>query len=62
MGLTAIPDALGRPIVAGGFLIQALPGASENILDLITGRIWDLPPLGQTPIAMTNAFVCTSWP
>lgn len=47
VGLTAIPDAHGRPIVAGGFLIQALPGASGDILDLITGRIRNLPSLGR---------------
>lgn len=47
VGLTAISDEQGRIVVAGGFLIQALPGADPDTLDAITARINSLPPLGK---------------
>ena len=47
MGLTAIPDEHGGIAVAGGFLIQSLPPANEAALDILTGRIKNLPPLAR---------------
>jgi Disulfide bond chaperones of the HSP33 family len=47
MGLTAIPDDAGNIVVAGGFLIQSLPPANDEALDVLTGRIRTLPPLAK---------------
>jgi molecular chaperone Hsp33 len=47
MGLTAIPDEAGNIVVAGGFLIQSLPPANDEALDVLTGRIRTLPPLAK---------------
>lgn len=47
VGLTAISDEHGRLVVAGGFLVQALPGANMDTLDRITERIHNLPLLGK---------------
>jgi molecular chaperone Hsp33 len=47
VGLTAVSDEQGRILAAGGFLLQALPGADLNTLDAVTARIEALPPLGK---------------
>ncbi len=47
MGLTAIPDETGTIAVAGGFLIQSLPPANEDAIDVLSNRIQSLPPLAK---------------
>jgi len=47
MGLTTVPDDQGGIAVAGGFLLQSLPPANEEALDVLTSRIRSLPPLAK---------------
>ena len=45
MGLTAMPDEKGQIVAAGGFLIQSLPPANDEALDVLMHRTRALPPL-----------------
>jgi molecular chaperone Hsp33 len=53
LGVFVEPD--GNVAVAGGFLIQSLPPANDDIIDKLAGHIKDLPPItellrgGKTP-------------
>lgn len=47
MGLTTVPDDGGGIAVAGGFLIQSLPPANDEALDVLMQRTSSLPPLGK---------------
>lgn len=47
MGLTAMPDEKGRIVAAGGFLIQSLPPANDEALDVLMQRTRSLPPLAK---------------
>lgn len=46
MGLSALPDSENTVAVAGGFLVQALPPATNAALDVLLERMRDMPPLG----------------
>jgi molecular chaperone Hsp33 len=47
VGLGVFVDAEGIPASAGGFLVQALPQADPELLDLLMERIAALPPLSR---------------
>jgi len=47
VGLTCIPDGQGGIAVAGGFLIQSLPPADPAMVEEVSRRIEELPPLGR---------------
>lgn len=47
LGLTALPDEKGQIVVAGGFLIQSLPPANDEALDVLMQRTRALPPLAK---------------
>jgi len=45
VALGVLPRADGSIAAAGGFLIQALPGADEGVLQLLEGRLRDFPAM-----------------
>ncbi|GAB1411017.1 Hsp33 family molecular chaperone HslO [Desulfovibrionales bacterium] len=47
MGLTTLVDHSGAVTLAGGFLIQALPGPTTGAIDVLMERIQSLPPLAE---------------
>jgi len=47
----------GRVLAAGGYFVQALPGAPEEVLDVLEARVLALPPLqdalmSEAPVAL----------
>jgi molecular chaperone Hsp33 len=55
VGLGVLVDTNGQVISAGGYIVQAMPGASDETLTLIEDKIRTLPPVstliqsGQSP-------------
>lgn len=47
VGLTTMPGDQGQILVAGGFLLQPLPSASEAALDQLEAGLEALPPLSK---------------
>jgi len=45
VALGVLPRADGSIAAAGGFLIQALPGADEGVLQVLEGRLRDFPAM-----------------